>query len=258
MATSPQENDARRALYIEAAIATPERWLDAFCDGQIFGGAQDVRVRAHRQLIDKLRAAGSPSRALQDDGFVLNLYILLRLWRADRPGGLCPVEELEARLRAIEEELDALSTLSLDDPDLDPGALARRIWRLIEEVRVKKGASQLVAGTKCLHHLLPDLVVPVDGAYTRPFLWLRGGEQWSAVKQPRVFEKSFATFAQVAREGHVRRYLGYRDHPMMSGIGKLVDNVICGLVDGLGITNQLGPSAVGPAPSLEEIRIRLA
>lgn len=64
----------------------------------------------------------------------------------------------------------------------------------------------LVAGSKALHHVLPDLVVPIDRRYTRPFFgWY--GTQFQ-YQQQRAFEEMFPTFHSIAVEVQLEQFMG--------------------------------------------------
>lgn len=47
--------------------------------------------------------------------------------------------------------------------------VAARAWRIIERLQVSTSGAQIVAGTKFIHHLLPDLIPPIDRQYTVSF-----------------------------------------------------------------------------------------
>jgi len=42
-------------------------------------------------------------------------------------------------------------------------------WGIITNIKVSASRTQIVAGSKLLHHLLPDLIPPIDGKYTCRF-----------------------------------------------------------------------------------------
>ena len=56
---------------------------------------------------------------------------------------------------------------------LDPDAArqaARIIWQIIAAIKVSTSRTQIVAGSKMLHHLLPDLIPPIGRQCTLQLL----------------------------------------------------------------------------------------
>lgn len=79
----------------------------------------------------------------------------------------------------------------------------------------------LVAGSKALHHVLPDLVSPIDRQYTRPFFgWYSSQFQYG---QERAFTEIFATFWRIAVRVQPARLVasGWR-----TSKAKLLDNAV--------------------------------
>jgi hypothetical protein len=57
-------------------------------------------------------------------------------------------------------------------PVLDPDAArqaAHIAWQVIAAIKVSTSRTQIVAGSKMLHHLLPELIPPIDRQYTSSF-----------------------------------------------------------------------------------------
>jgi hypothetical protein len=46
---------------------------------------------------------------------------------------------------------------------------AETAWQVIAAIKVSTSRTQIVAGSKRLHHLLPDLILPIDRQYTFSF-----------------------------------------------------------------------------------------
>jgi hypothetical protein len=64
----------------------------------------------------------------------------------------------------------------------------------------------IVAGTKTLHHLLPDLVPPMDRAWTGAFfLWSAAAPRYA---QATTFTRTFTGFAQVAQTVRPGQFVG--------------------------------------------------
>ena len=82
-----------------------------------------------------------------------------------------------------------------------------------------------MAGTKALHHILPDLVVPVDRTYTQKFFgWHNPEFQYG---QADVFCRSFEAFVEIARGANPAQYVGAGWN---SSRTKVIDNAIVGML----------------------------
>ena len=82
-----------------------------------------------------------------------------------------------------------------------------------------------MSGTKTLHHLLPDLVVPFDRMYTQAFFnWHNPEVQYG---QSERFRESFTVFNRVARATNPSQYVG---GGWNSSQTKVIDNAIIGML----------------------------
>ena len=114
----------------------------------------------------------------------------------------------------------------LDDERLDAETLSTTktgdsIWRLIERLRISATGAPLVATTKALHHLLPNLVVPMDRQFTGAFFnW--NNQAWQK-NHEQSFKAAFLAFAKIARSAKPAQYvgLGWNTSPT-----KVIDNAI--------------------------------
>ena len=107
---------------------------------------------------------------------------------------------------------------------------AKDLWSLISSLGLVANDAPLVAHTKALHHILPDLVVPMDRASTRPFLGWHGTQ--FQYQQEEVFRDAFRRFSRVAREAHPETYAG---KGWRSPATKIIDNAIVAFVLAEGI-----------------------
>ena len=80
-----------------------------------------------------------------------------------------PLDQFVKNLRARAADIEALDELRIADPTLNVMAVSQKLWRLMDTLGIVINIARIVPGTKALHHILPDLVVPVDRAYTQKF-----------------------------------------------------------------------------------------
>jgi len=90
-------------------------------------------------------------------------------------------------------------------------------------LRITATGVRLVACTKALHHLLPNLVVPIDRQFTGAFFgW--NTYDWQ-VKEERAFKRAFVVFHEIAHKTRPSQYVGAGWNTSPS---KVVDNAIVG------------------------------
>lgn len=121
------------------------------------------------------RSGGSVETRLRDPKFLDALYRTLRAWGiGSRKSRLVAPPDFASALRRNAPEITALEGVIIGDAQLDMGVVSDRLWRLIDTLGTVENDAKLVAGTKALHHLLPNLVVPIDREFTGSFFgWHR-------------------------------------------------------------------------------------
>jgi hypothetical protein len=131
--------------------------------------------------------------------------------------------EARQRLRDQAEPIAALKDAQIDDPCLDIPAVARQAWQVIESLGIARNKSLIVFGTKALHHLLPDLMPPMDRAWTGAFfLWSAAAPQTA---QAATFARTFTGLAQVASTVRPAQLTGTG---WRTSTSKILDNAIIG------------------------------
>lgn len=203
--------------------------LAAFRESQLFTGPS---VHFHTKAIARLAQFQTPGAAVQDDEFVDLVYATLTAWGMHRMGPkgakLTEIDRFRAGLRRHAPALDALSALRIGDCAGDQASVvAGRLWRIIEDLDVTASATKLVAGTKALHHVLPELVPPMDREYTIRFFFhhktLNRGDQ-------AAFLEMFPHLCVVARDCRATIDAARGVGAMSASAGKIIDNAIVGFV----------------------------
>ena len=184
------------------------------------------QLAAHQACLALRREAGSIRAAVNDKRFPDTLHRTLRAWRlGSRASRLVPEQQFATALRAALPDLEALEDLAIDAADL-PDDIGERLWLLIESLGIVENKAKIVAGTKALHHLLPDLVVPMDRAWTGRFFQFHLPEWQDSASQRRIFRLAYRHFVDVARQVRPQQYV--------TGIGwrtcrtKVIDNALIG------------------------------
>ena len=177
----------------------------------------------HRATIDRRQSFASVRDAIVDEDFLGNFHQTLYAWGiGKRASRLVSLPEFRDRLNDCSEEISDFEQLRLDDPKLDTSLTAMRLWRLIERLGVVQNVSLIVPGTKTLHHLLPDLVPPMDRAWTGAFFqWSMGSPQY----ERSTFIRTFRSFAEIAQATDPSEFVG---DEWRTSLTKVLDNAIIG------------------------------
>jgi hypothetical protein len=204
-------------------IAEFPRYLAVFEQAPPFGRCGQLEF--HLETIRLRRKHESVAHALGDDRYLHALYRTLQAWGIGARGSnLVPVGEFVKLLRAKTPELAAFENLSIDNP-MDVGAVCAALWQTIDTLGIVANNTRVVPGTKALHHVLPNLVVPVDRAYTQRFFrWHNPEFQYG---QADFFAHSFSAFVRIARGVRPAQYVG---GGWNSSRTKVIDNAIVGML----------------------------
>lgn len=192
------------------------------------------QLKSHQLTIERRRELRTAYRAATDDRFCKNLYWTLQSWGiGKRASRLLPYNAFAQVIAAKADDIVKLDSVTIDDPSLDSEQTGREIWRLIEMLDLVDNESRIVSGTKTLHHLLPELVPPMDRRYTQRFFGLHNPEfQYGSGS---VFTKLFTEFARVARAASANSYVGTPGCPWRTSRTKIIDNAIVGFCVAEGI-----------------------
>jgi hypothetical protein len=160
------------------------------------------------------------------------VYAVLPAWGMHRMGSQrAKVGDYAAIVAALRDRMAELEQLwPLDITNLDPDEArdaAALIWAVISNAKVSTSQTQLVAGSKFLHHLLPDLVPPIDRQYT--FSFFVG--QKMVPDDKAAFLDWFPKLADIG--GRCREPIDEaikRGGFMATGKAKIIDNAIMGFM----------------------------
>ena len=196
LARMPRADRARRN--VEALIGDFAGCVQRFEASAAFSGPS---VYFHQRAIETRRQHASAASLLADERFLEYVYAVLPAWGMHRMGSqaakVTEFSQFAASLRSavpVINQLWPLDVTRLDPADV-PGA-THRIWQVIAAIRVSTSETQIVAGTKTLHHVLPDLVPPIDRQYTFRFFT---GQKHVPAGDQRAFLEWFPYLAEIGR-----------------------------------------------------------
>src|ERR1700683_4269616 len=163
-----------------------DRNVDELCDGfaahlalfdatDLFGGPS---LYFHRKALDLRRRHSSVRALLEDEAFFDAAYATLTAWGMHRmgPGNtkLRDIEEIKDSVRENAPALERLATLDISTVgEAEQEGVVTDVWALVARLRVSVAEARIVANSKLLHHILPELVPPMDREYTFRFFYGR-------------------------------------------------------------------------------------
>jgi hypothetical protein len=217
---------SRMAERCKELAANFAHYLAQFEKRSVFGGPS---VHFHVRAIERRRTHESVRSAVADDELLELIYAMLASWGMHRMGpkgtklvDFDPFCERIRRQCLILEELEPLEITDLDDSN----AVADMIWRAVSDARLSASATQVVAGTKTLHHLLPDLIPPIDREYTIRFFH---ENKMMNMGDEAAFKEVYPALAEIASRARDNLKVNNRS-PMNTSPTKILDNAIIGYV----------------------------
>jgi hypothetical protein len=215
---------------VEALVANFADYAARFESSNTFSGPS---VYFHHRAIERRRSHDSIDGLLADQQFLEYVYAVLPAWGMHRMGAqrakVTEYSQLVSSLRAAAPDLREL--WPLDITELGPGsvpAVGEQAWRVIASIKASTSETQIVAGTKVLHHVLPDLIPPIDRQYTFRFFTgqkaVRGGDR-------HAFLEWFPHLSEIGRRCRKLIDTAMRQGTRMSaGRAKVIDNAIIGFM----------------------------
>jgi hypothetical protein len=191
----------------------------------------------HERAIARRRSHASVDALMADDQFFEYVYAVLPAWGMHRMGKQAAkvgefgdmVTSFRAGASVIAELWD-LDIRALSEREAE--VVAKRVWLALSSLKVSTSATRIVAGSKALHHVLPDLVPPIDRQYTFQFFT---GQRAVNTGDERAFLEWFPYLAEIGRR--VRTEIDEaleRGGFMATGAAKVIDNAIIGFMQGEG------------------------
>lgn len=218
---------ARMDERVDELIGEFSNFVKTFEDSRRFSGPS---IYFHRRTLERLRAHGSVSEALGDDAFIESLYATLVSWGMHRMGGrgarMVDFDAFKASLLSQQERIAQLSDLRLNQISTDQlAAITGDLWSIISALNIGVGETKIVIGTKTLHHVIPELVPPIDRRYTLRFFF----EQTNMNQGDHMaFAEMFPRFHHIAKTSaeEISSLIGVGS--MSTSRTKIIDNAIVG------------------------------
>lgn len=209
-------------------VANMPRWLRAYDAAAKFSGPS---LYFHLRPLECLRRYPSPAQAIASDDLFDWLYATLAAWGMHRMGRgstkLRDLPEIKESVRAQAAAIEALQPFRLADvSETDLPQVSQQVWRLLDSLTISLANAKIVANSKVLHHILPDLVPPIDRTYTYNFFYNRN---LLSISEEVAFAEMFVRLHRLAatQKQLLRSYLG---PGWYSSETKIIDNALVGFV----------------------------
>ena len=195
-------------IYVDAYNQSP------FTDAQLWSHQRTLAMRHH---------LGGVRQAIGSDEFLASLWGTLVDWKMDtRMARLVDIDKFIRQFRLCRETIANFEHRHISEID---STTTEELWSLIQKLQLSVSKSQIVTGTKALHHLLPQLLPPMDRGFTKPF-FLYHNNQFQGREQEAAFKFILPYFARIAREVDLSQYVG--QSPWATSESKVIDNAIVG------------------------------
>ena len=171
---------------------------------------------------------------IQNELFLDYIYATLASWGMHRMGpGNTKLTERDIFRTSILHEKENIEKLygyeidMISDDQLPQ--ISNDIYRIISHLQIGIGETKIVAGSKTLHHILPNLVPPIDGEYTMKFFF---NNRQTALGQGGniAYNEMYKHFFKIAKicKPAILTYIG---SDMNTSKTKVIDNAIVGYCD---------------------------
>jgi hypothetical protein len=241
----PRGMAGRLAERLEDLIGRFAECVTTFEANEAFSGPS---LYFHLRAIERRRQHQEVRPLLDDTQFLEYAYAVLPAWGMHRMGAQATkvgdFTQITTELREAAPALEQLWPLRITNlSPQEAGNAAATAWEVIDHIKVSTSRTQIVAGSKMLHHLLPDLIPPIDRRYT--FRFFTG--KITVASDRAAFLDWFPQLANIGAQCHQPVLEAIRRGGFMAtGEAKIIDNAIMGYMQqqriGEGQPNPTAPT----------------
>lgn len=197
-------------------------YLNNFHDNILF--RKYGQFEFHVATIEKRKEMADALTAVSNPDFIKLLWDVLRSWGIGSRGShLVGFAEFMASFEESLEDYIELDDMKIDENFGTEENVVKKIYSLIDSLSIVTNKTKLVPCSKALHHIFPELIVPMDRTYTQLFFMFNNQEFQN--NQYTVFKQAYKTFMRIARSVKPEQYVGYGWNTSQT---KVIDNAIIG------------------------------
>ncbi len=191
-------------------------------------------VYFHTRVIEKYRNTDNYDKLLSDNQYIEYIYATLTSWGMHRMTKNVLLKEFKEFKKTIDLNRDSLIELnkykletiqSIED-------MKKSLLKVFNNLIVMKKGSKIVGTSKALHHLLPDLVPPIDRRNTINFFYEDPLKKQVSI--PKDEDKSFFEILGEYIDITKNLNLTLRSFPNKNvfdtSVPKIIDNAIIGFI----------------------------
>lgn len=215
----------RVARFKEAFRDNPHALLGAIPTTDV-----DAWKKSHIHTIELRRNHRLPSEAAADEKFLKALHQLLIDWYGNRSWHIVDYDDMfRCKVKEAAKHLDRLNGYRIEDAMTTN--VTCELWDVIAKLRVTNAEARIVSGTKTIHHLVPNLIPPMDNQYTGDFFLGYGVGQGGYT----VFRRMYSTYVHLARCLRIQlieleaKFRADRNS-FNTSIPKILDNAVIGFM----------------------------
>lgn len=223
--TSRSNREINYGNQVNDIVINAEKYHEAYYNAETFRGPS---LYFHQRAIETRRDPGSLTH-------LEYVYATLSSWGMHRMGkGGSKMQSFETFHRSIEPLLDRL----LEAQRFDFREMNEIKWALLKDIfkgiNIMASGTSLVGNSKVMHHMLPNIVPPIDRNYT--LRYLRGNTnlkndldyEWQLMKD--IISNFFISVASDKKfESKADKWLSIKNkYPWDTSILKIVDNLVIG------------------------------
>jgi len=136
-------------------------------------------------------------------------------------GGAKLVEHDVFKKRILHER-DRFLELSMENIQNIDEKVLEKLKKLYEDFTIMASSKKIVGNSKLFHHILPNLIPPIDGGHTLPFF------DYNNDNNPVIFIEIIKKFSFIANKINWNDI--EQDNNFNTSIPKIIDNAIMGYV----------------------------
>ena len=190
----------------------------------------------HKRVLEMIRTKDYDA-LFRDKLFLEFVYATLAAWGMDRMDGKARLVKFDVFEKSILNNLDAVKYLSKyklnEMNDEEKEEVKGRLSILFENLKVME-TIELVGVSKAMHHLLPDLVPPIDRKHVLEFFY--GNTNYNRKNQKEKFLEIFDKVYFMCKELDLKESDLRKEWD--TSIPKLIDNAIIGFISTQGMTRK--------------------